>query len=404
MPRVNPDILVWARETAGLSLREAAKRIALRDARGVPGAERLRMLETGEDEPSRAQLAKMATKYRRPLLTFYLAQRPRKGDRGQDFRTLPEEPPPGAEAILDTLLRGVRAKQALLRAAIEDEEEARVLPFVGSNHLTDGLRPIVAALQSAIGVSVEEYRRQPSSDDAFDLLRARAEAAGVYVLLIGDLGSHHSSLDIDIFRGFALADPVAPFIVINDNDARVAWSFTLLHEFVHILLGQTGISGGTPDKGIERFCNDTASAFLLPEVEIREASWPPSSDTAALSDAVAEFAGPRRISRQMVAYRLFRAGVLHRQEWVSLHRHFRAVWEAETSARTERQAGKKGGPDFYVVRRHRLGRGLLETTSRMMSTGALTTARAGRVLGIRPGQVKRLLAGIEGSALPGESE
>jgi hypothetical protein len=35
-----------------------------------------------------------------------------------------------------------------------------------------------------------------------------------------------------VFRGFAPADDLAPFIVINDNDP--AHSFTLLHELVHI--------------------------------------------------------------------------------------------------------------------------------------------------------------------------
>lgn len=41
MPQVNPEILQWARETAGLSRSEAAEKLALREARGMSPEERL---------------------------------------------------------------------------------------------------------------------------------------------------------------------------------------------------------------------------------------------------------------------------------------------------------------------------------------------------------------------------
>ena len=37
MPAVSPAILTWARETANLSLEDAAQRPALKEARGAPG-------------------------------------------------------------------------------------------------------------------------------------------------------------------------------------------------------------------------------------------------------------------------------------------------------------------------------------------------------------------------------
>jgi hypothetical protein len=64
-----------------------------------------------------------------------------------------------------------------------------------------------------------------TADDFFKQLRTATETLGVFVLLVGDLGSYHSALSEEVFRGFALADPVAPFIVINDHDARTARSF-----------------------------------------------------------------------------------------------------------------------------------------------------------------------------------
>ena len=86
MPKVNPLILQWARESAGLTLEDAAEKVGLKLARGTSGAERLAMLEAGRGEPSRPLLLKMANQYRRPLLTFYLAAPPAKAARGEDFR------------------------------------------------------------------------------------------------------------------------------------------------------------------------------------------------------------------------------------------------------------------------------------------------------------------------------
>ena len=81
----------------------------------------------------------------------------------------------------------------------------------------------------------------------------------MFVLLKGDLGSHHTAIDVEVFRGLAIADDVAPFVVINDNDSRAARSFTLLHELTHILLGQSGFRGMRVEAEIEKFCDDVAA-------------------------------------------------------------------------------------------------------------------------------------------------
>ena len=121
MPKVNSEILKWARETAGLTLEEAATKINLQQARGVSAPDRLTALENGKDEPTRSLLTRMEKQYRRPLLIFYMSAPPRKGDRGQDFRTLPAEYSDNTgEALLDALIRDVKARQSMVRAMIED--------------------------------------------------------------------------------------------------------------------------------------------------------------------------------------------------------------------------------------------------------------------------------------------
>ena len=60
---IRPEILTWARETAGLSLEDAARAIGLKDAKGETGPERLAKIEHTGDLP-RPLLLKIAKAYR----------------------------------------------------------------------------------------------------------------------------------------------------------------------------------------------------------------------------------------------------------------------------------------------------------------------------------------------------
>ena len=69
---INPEVLVWARETAGLSLDEAAARVGLTTGSKSSATEKLTQFERGEKSPTRNQLLKFAATYRRPLVSFYM--------------------------------------------------------------------------------------------------------------------------------------------------------------------------------------------------------------------------------------------------------------------------------------------------------------------------------------------
>jgi Zn-dependent peptidase ImmA (M78 family) len=396
MPLVNPEILRWARETAGLSEEDAVRKLDISDTRNGTGLQRLRAYEEGKDPPSRPVLVKMAKQYRRPLLTFYMSAPPRAGDRGHDFRNVADHQA-GAEPLIDALLRDVQARQSMVRSLLEDEE-ARPLPFIGSMTMDDGVGTVLASIRQTIAVEIAAFRAQRSPESAFALLRNGVEAAGIFVLLIGNLGSHHTTIDVEAFRGFALADPIAPFIVINDQDAKSAWSFTLIHELAHLWLGTTGVSGSEGDAQIEKFCNEVAGNFLLPANELALIQIDQAQDVAAVSRAISTFAEERHLSRSMVAYQLLQNDRLTRDAWSGLTRLFRDQWRAGRDAQRGRARQTDGGPNYYVVRRHRLGAALLQFVSRSLSDGALTPTKAGKVLGVKARSVEPLLSGAALSA------
>ena len=392
MPKINPDIIHWARETAGLTLEEAATKLRLHQARGLSAVDRLAALESGDDEPTRSVLTKMAKQYRRPLLTFYMTAPPRKGDRGQDFRTLPEDYSDADEALLDALIRDVKARQSMVRAMLEDEEDTEPLPFVGSLRMSQGVSAVLSSIQETIQIDIAEFRGEASASDAFRFLRDRVEASGIFVLLIGNLGSYHTALDLETFRGFALADNIAPFVVINDQDAHSAWSFTLFHELVHIWLGQTGVSGLRAEISIEKFCNDVASEFLLPTSELEQLDVNNRTNFESAQSRISGFARNRNLSASMVAYKLYRMGTIDFKNWKSLSDTFRGMWlDQRNQQRIMAREQERHGPTYYFTRRHRIGKALLELVSSMMHAGAITTSKAGKVLGVKAKNVQNLL-------------
>jgi Zn-dependent peptidase ImmA (M78 family) len=257
----------------------------------------------------------------------------------------------------------------------------------------DGVDPVLASIRQVLGLDLAAFRAQGSADGGFALLRSRVEAAGIYVLLIGNLGSHHSAIDVDAFRGFALADPIAPFVVINDQDAKTAWSFTLLHEVAHLWIGATGVSGGHFEGAVEQFCNDVASSFLLPQRDLDHLLITRAMDLDDAARLVTDFAEERLISRSLVAYRLFRAEKITERTWRALTDRFRVQWLQNRAAQRERARGMDGGPNYYIVRRHRLGAALLNFVARNMSEGVLTPTRASKLLGVKPRSVHTLLSG-----------
>jgi len=391
MPTLKPEILEWARVTAGLSLDEAAHAIELKEAHGVSGAERLAALEAGKEEPSRPLLLRMARAYRRSLLVFYLERPPKTGDRGKDFRTLPGGEAPLYNPVLDALIRDVRGRQSIIRSLLEDAE-AEKLPFIGSATPDVPVPALAERIVRQIGFDLTKFRQQDSVEEAFAYLRYRLEDTGIFVLLLGNLGSYHTNIPVDTFRGFAMADEIAPIAIINDNDARPAWSFTALHEVAHLWLGDTGISGGASGLAIEQYCSDVAAEILLPPRELDEFARIGRLAFGQLVDVIGKFAGKRKISRAMVAYRVFRVGFINRNTWGDLNDRFKQDWLESKEREALKQATREGGPSYYVVRRHRIGKALLDLAGRSLDEGLLTYTRAGRLLGVRARNVEPLLS------------
>jgi len=293
----------------------------------------------------------------------------------------------------------------MVRSVLEDEGDVVELDFVGSARLEDGVDNVSASIARRIGFDPEMRRSQNlDPEQLFRDLRERVEAAGVFVLLIGDLGSHHSAIGEEVFRGFVIADGVAPFIVINDNDARAARSFTLLHELTHIWMGQSGVSGsvaatssGSFAARIERFCNDVAAEILLPTKVLLNLPAIPSDEGQTVEGIVEQISNTWGVSEAMAAYRLFRLGRISAETYRALSAAFAIRWRTAKQRQKDEAKDNEGGPSYYVVRRFKLGNALVDVVRRTLRDNLITHTKAAKVLGVKPSSVERLVRGYEAS-------
>lgn len=393
MPAINPEILIWARETAGYELFEAARRLDLADGKASTGEEKLAAYERGEREPSRPLILRMSKQYRRPLLSFYLDAPPVRADRGEDFRTLHRAVNPSENGMVDALVRRIRARQEVLRSALSSEQDQEPLAFIGSYSLAQGIHGLVSQIRIASGFDLAVYRSKHSQEEAFQYLRERIEGLGVFSILIGNLGSHHTNLSAEIFRGFAIADPIAPFVVINNQDTKTAWPVTLLHEVAHLWLGQSGISGLATEQGVEKFCDSVASELLVPEAEIAAAFSAASlSSFESSAEIIERFASERKVSSTLVAFRLMNREVVSQDLYRKLSAHFYEKWRSYKESQKQKAKKSDGGPSYFVVKRMQNGKALMRASERLMRSGELSTTQAAIVLGVRALKVGSLLS------------
>jgi Zn-dependent peptidase ImmA (M78 family) len=142
--------------------------------------------------------------------------------------------------------------------------------------------------RNRLGVTVEEQLEWHGYLDAFRHMRRHVEKMGVFVHLL--------KMNKDDCRGFSILQngegPLIPLIVVNDREETYqAKTFTLLHEYAHLLLRSTGICDENRTNQKERFCNLFAAYFLMPRellvrvIEIQSGQFPREWGYKEISDA-----------------------------------------------------------------------------------------------------------------------
>jgi Zn-dependent peptidase ImmA (M78 family)/transcriptional regulator with XRE-family HTH domain len=252
-----PSVMIWARESAGMSVEIAARKIGVK-------VEQLDSWEKGSARPSIPQLRKLASIFHRPLAAFYLPEPPRRFQVMHDFRRLSSEtiPPESSPKLAYEIRRAFDRREWTLELMEEIDESPPVFRPQATN--SEGVEQIAKRLRTALGLSVSAQSSWKIDHEAFRQWRLLLERAGILTLQATDIQLREA-------RGFSISLKPLPVVVVNIKDAPRGRIFTLLHETAHVMLNEGGVCD-LHDADVEAFCNRVAGAVLFPNDELLNSS------------------------------------------------------------------------------------------------------------------------------------
>ncbi|MFH0768091.1 MAG: ImmA/IrrE family metallo-endopeptidase [Chloroflexota bacterium] len=391
---INHDILVWARKQANLSTERAAQKAKITKIKHGVLAElltpslRLEQWEEGNGSPTYSQLINLAKAYRRPILTFFLSEPPKKEIHILDFRSLGNKEAEiiGSEAELSALIRQTEATQKSVREILQ-ESNKEPLHFVGSISLQANPIEVANNIRKTLNYDLTKQSRIRTPDDLFSFIRNKAQEKGIYVIVQGNLGSHHTNMGPNVFRGFTLSDKIAPFIAINPNDTKTANVFTLAHELCHLWLGDTGISNWNslniqdfePSIKNEQFCDQVAAEFLVPKVDLLR-DWDLLTIGYEVDIVIKRIARQFKLSPIVIARRLLEFDKISSEDYWEWYNDYHADWLV---VKEELKKRKKEPPSYKIRTRTRLGTALINTVMDATREGKISELDASLILNVK---------------------
>ena len=256
---VSQPVLSWALQRSGRTFEKALTKFP-----------KLGDWMDGSGQPTLHDLEKFAAYTHTSLGALIMPEPPDEALQIADMRTRESAAiarPSGN--LLDTIDRYQQFQDWYHDYALE--QGAEKLPFLGSASAQDSPRVIARRVRSLL--QLDHVSATGTQQWRHDIVAA-LEGVGVLVMRSGVVGASSTrKLSTREFRGFSVYDVIAPLLFVYVADERYsAQNFTLLHEFAHLLLGHSALSGGDQllgGTGEEAWCNRVATCVLLPDEALK---------------------------------------------------------------------------------------------------------------------------------------
>lgn len=381
-------VLSWARESAGYSVADIAERLG-KSARDVED------WEAGRGYPSISQIRKLAGFYKRPISDFYLPAPPKERPLPHDFRHSPGEISGHYSPALRVQLRLARERQDIAKYLHED---MRTLPPKFSHRVESSQSPEVVGLSTReiLGITLKDQHNWAGHYATLKGWRKRIEKENVLVFQFEDVEAEEA-------WGFSVVDEVCPIIGINKNLSPNARTFTMLHEFTHLLLNKSAvcdIDDYTPrapeDIKVEIFCNHVAAATLMPEEEFKSNSVIKAHEKSSTNwsdDEIKNIASAFGVSREAATRRLLTFNLttskFYREKRSQFHAEFYAKQERERERRRA-QENLFSGPSRAQRAVSDFGGNFVHVVLDSLSEKRITLADAAQYLKVMPPAISQV--------------
>lgn len=230
-----------------------------------------------------------------------------------------------------------------------------------------------------------------SADEVYRRLRAAVEGMNILVF--------QYPLDTAGVRGLSLASPAPCAILVNSREIAPARSFTLLHEYGHVLLGRGGVCDehgmlrqSSDKRRVETWCNRFAASLLMPEAPF----------AAEMSRLEARLDDPFRIAEELAGkFKTSRFAAMSRAAGLSgggagpgyggALGSMAGGCSRRQKAEDESEDEDDSRPRYLDILVSRLGRGFIRLALSSHEGGVITSRDLGDYLGMKLKHLDRLL-------------
>lgn len=363
---INRDILIWAVERMGKTVDEY-----------ILENPKFQQWLDGTKLPTFKGIEQFARKFYVPLGYMFLENPPQETFPIPFFRNIKDQS--HNVNVYDTVIE-MKERQEWLSEYLRKMDFGKV-DFMGIFTVKHDIQEVCDQIREILSIPYNWAFDHRNVDDALKYITRKIEDKGVIVSYNSVVGFNNSRpIPVNECRGFTLVDDYAPFIFINSKDAKVAQMFTLIHEFVHVLIGYSaGIGEITMEHSseLEQFCDKVAAEFLAPDLLFKEA-W------AAVGENYEVLSKQFKVSRFVLARRAMDLGFISRDHFFQLYHN----WINEPRIK----ANDSQGGNFYPSAIKKSSRTFLIHVNNALNRNMLLHMDAYRLTGLKGDTFHKILS------------
>ena len=328
--------------------------------------------QTDHDNPTFKQIQNFSRDTHIPFNYFFKNHLPEEKNEFVKFRTINNNSVQPSRRLIDTIY-AMETRQQWMKEYLLDQNET--VKFKYSKIFNEHMDPMTAAKEVLALLNLSDILGMAmSDDDFFNVIRTRISSLGIMVMQSGIVGTNtQRPLDVNEFRAFVLIDSVTPLIFINSRDSKKAKVFSLLHELIHIFLGNNEVLNVSPEADIknERWINQVTINVLIPADQLTKLI----SKNSSPEDNVKHLSSRFHTSLVATAIRTKELHVFsdHIVDWA------KAKQKKDLQLKLEQ---KSSGGDFYNTAISRIDRYFANAIINTESSGSMAILQAASMLGV----------------------
>jgi len=256
---VNPYMLKWAREKSGFE-----KDMLPQDIK-----KNITKWESGEIKPTWNQVRNLARIYKRPSAFFLLYNPPKELDDDNiiDHRHLNNEFSEYSPALCNEIRRNNYRREIFLN--ILTKSGVPIQRFNTIDNEFKDYKEISQFIRRILGISIEDQFSWNNYPKTQALNNWKSAIENLNVLIF-----ESQEVEKDETWGFCLTKDKFPIICLNGKIKVNGRLFTLIHEFVHLLLKDSAICDlkylDRSDDKTEILCNKVTGEMLVPKYHLEK--------------------------------------------------------------------------------------------------------------------------------------